>query len=150
MFRSIRVFAHSQDIIKRLVEQARLIHQARDQGKIVVYTPSRKNWLRSAARPPRKLESVVLPRGVKEGLVDDMTDFFDAEEWYFDRGEGVLKFDSILIHKVSDAFAIGIPHRRGYLFYGVPGSGKTSLITALAGRLSLDLCVVNLAMKGYV
>jgi len=91
--RSTRVFAHSQDIIKRLVEQARLTHQARDQGKIVVYTPSRKNWLRSAARPPRKLDSVVLPRGVKEGLVDDMTDFFDAEEWYFDRGERVPEFE---------------------------------------------------------
>lgn len=80
------VFAKSQDIIKRLVEQARLVHQARDQGKVVVYTPNRSQWQRSAARPPRKIESVVLPRGVKEGLVQDVTEFFQGAEWYFDRG----------------------------------------------------------------
>jgi chaperone BCS1 len=99
------VFAKSQEIIKRLVEQARLVHQARDQGKVVVYTPSRQSWQRSAARPPRKLESIVLPRGVKEGVVKDVTEFFQAAEWYADRG---------------------IPHRRGYLLHGVPGSGETS------------------------
>lgn len=42
----------------------------------------------------------------------------------------------------------GIPHRRGYLFYGVPGSGKTSLIHALAGTLRLNIYVVNLAQNG--
>ncbi|KAH8084577.1 P-loop containing nucleoside triphosphate hydrolase protein [Filobasidium floriforme] len=123
----VTVFAKSQEIIKRLVEQARLVHQARDQGKVVVYTPSRQSWQRSAARPPRKLESIVLPRGVKEGVVKDVIEFFQAAEWYADRG---------------------IPHRRGYLLHGVPGSGKTSLITAVAGRLGLDLFVINLAQKG--
>ena len=29
----------------------------------------------------------------------------------------------------------GVPYRRGYLFYGEPGSGKTSFIHALAGTV---------------
>jgi ATP-dependent 26S proteasome regulatory subunit len=43
------------------------------------------------------------------------------------------------------AAAHGIPWRRGYLFYGPPGSGKTSLVTALAGRLHKSIYVVNLS-----
>ena len=39
----------------------------------------------------------------------------------------------------------GIPFRRGYLLYGVPGSGKSSLIHALAGELMLDIYVVSLS-----
>ena len=33
---------------------------------------------------------------------------------------------------------LGIPYRRGYLFHGTPGSGKTSLITALASELQAE------------
>jgi MoxR-like ATPase len=42
----------------------------------------------------------------------------------------------------------GIPFRRGYLLHGVPGSGKSSLIHALAGELGLDIYVVSLSAKG--
>ena len=39
----------------------------------------------------------------------------------------------------------GIPFRRGYLLHGVPGSGKSSLIHALAGALMLDIYVISLS-----
>lgn len=39
----------------------------------------------------------------------------------------------------------GIPFRRGYLLHGVPGSGKSSLIHAIAGQLMLDIYVVSLS-----
>lgn len=61
-------------------------------------------------------------------LIADAKDFLASEAWYAERG---------------------IPYRRGYLLYGVPGSGKTSLIHAIAGELSLDIYVVSLSAKGY-
>ncbi len=57
----------------------------------------------------------------------DARDFLASEEWYADRG---------------------IPFRRGYLLHGVPGSGKTSLIHAVAGALGLDIYVISLSSKG--
>lgn len=38
----------------------------------------------------------------------------------------------------------GIPYRRGYLFHGEPGTGKTSLAMAIAGRFGLDIYVISL------
>lgn len=70
------------------------------------------------------MSSIVLNPGVKEMLVDDARDFLRSEKWYADRG---------------------IPFRRGYLLHGVPGSGKSSLIHALAGQLQLDIYVVSLS-----
>merc|ERR1712050_358821 len=37
----------------------------------------------------------------------------------------------------------GIPYKRSYLFYGVPGAGKTSMIQALAGRFRRNLCYLS-------
>jgi chaperone BCS1 len=39
----------------------------------------------------------------------------------------------------------GIPYRRGYLFHGPPGTGKSSFSAALAGHLGCDIYHINLS-----
>ena len=36
-----------------------------------------------------------------------------------------------------------IPYNRSYLFYGVPGAGKTSVLTAIAGKYCRNLCIMQ-------
>ena len=75
----------------------------------------------------RSLDSVILPNGQKEKMVADLQTFLDSETWYHE---------------------MGIPYRRGYLLTGVPGSGKSSLVAAVAGAVGMHLYVVNLPGLG--
>ena len=49
------------------------------------------------------MDSVVIPEDIKQLLLEDANDFMSSESWYGQRG---------------------IPWQRGWLLYGVPGSGK--------------------------
>lgn len=73
------------------------------------------------------MESIVLDQGLKEMIIQDAQEFMHSEKWYSERG---------------------LPYRRGYLFHGCPGSGKTSLVHAIAGELNLDIYVINLSKRG--
>lgn len=79
------------------------------------------------SRPKRDIESVIIPPTMKQFLLSDAQDFLNSEQWYSQRG---------------------IPWQRGYLLYGVPGAGKTSIIQALAGHFGLNIYVISLARRG--
>ena len=80
-------------------------------------------WTRVEAYAPRLLESVILPPGEKELVVEDLTRFRAARERYR---------------------RLGVPYHRGYLFYGPPGTGKTSFVSALAGAFGMSIYLLNL------
>ncbi|KAF9257222.1 P-loop containing nucleoside triphosphate hydrolase protein [Marasmius fiardii PR-910] len=121
---SISVVARSNTILKQLVLQAKHEYKAEAIHRIQIYfADSHGSWRWTDSRHKRPMSSIVLNPDVKEMLLSDTKDFL-ASEKYADRG---------------------IPFRRGYLLHGVPGSGKSSLIHAIAGELMLDIYVVSLS-----
>ena len=81
-------------------------------------------WVTRSDLPPRTMDSVSLPALQKKRIVKDLEEFLDAEEQYN---------------------RLAIPWHRGYMFHGPPGTGKTSLVKALANEFNLDLWYVSLA-----
>jgi ATP-dependent 26S proteasome regulatory subunit len=92
--------------------------------KISAFVGMYSNWRRLRTFAPRKMESVILPDGVADSILQKLKDFIADRAWYQE---------------------MGIPYHLGMLFHGTPGSGKTSIIGALAGELKMNLYILSLA-----
>ena len=84
------------------------------------------NWRNLARLPKRPMETIYLPNEQKDRIVKDLARFFELEDEYI---------------------KLGIPWKRNYLLEGSPGTGKTSLIYALASKFNLNINIINLGPK---
>jgi len=123
------MLSRSHEKLNTLLQEAHAAYKAEVENRINIRSSydQYRGWSSCVSRPKRPFSSVVLPTSIKTSLLEDAKEFLTTEKWYAERG---------------------IPWRRGYLLHGSPGSGKTSLIYALAGELDLDIYVFSLAKRG--
>lgn len=116
-----RTIGTSQAVLRELVTEA--YEAATKTATVAIWTWQDGYWEPVRGKAIRSLDTIVLAAGQTERLVADLQRFAQSREWYATRG---------------------LPYRRGYLFSGPPGTGKTSLVFALAGALNRPICALNL------
>lgn len=121
----LRILSRSQELVRHLVQDAIRYHKTLGASKPKAFVSHGGYWRRQFGFSPRPLASVILPDGQIEGLLTDIRWFLASREFYH---------------------SLGIPYRRGYLLHGIPGTGKTSLVSALASTLKLPLYVMSLSL----
>lgn len=122
---SLRIFCRSPEIARRIISKAVALGQAVEERLITVWQMDQWGhaWSLAGRRLPRSLESVLLPEAKLDALVADCERYLNSRSWYEQ---------------------LGIPYRRGYLLHGVPGTGKTSTVAAIASHFESDIYVLSL------
>ena len=81
-----------------------------------------------SSRSKRSLDTIYLPSKKKNDIIKDLTHF--------------------LLPETKERYGkLGITYKRIYLFEGVPGSGKTSFILALASQFNYDIAIISFGPK---
>jgi chaperone BCS1 len=127
---TLKTLGWSQKPLKRFIQMVITEHRLQHPYVSSMYRPSERRfwrrWDSVGPTPRRSLESVIMDEKEKMEVIKDMDTFLTSAEWYEEHG---------------------VPLRRGYLFCGPPGTGKTKATTAFAQYFGLDIYIIPLADK---
>lgn len=114
----------SKNIITKLLEEVKEYHNKikfEDKKEVNIYIQATFGWYRSNVIVPKTIDKVFIEN--KEDIIKDFDTFLTSKEWYRNKG---------------------ISYKRGYIFYGPPGNGKTSLGIALSRKYNRDIYFLSL------
>lgn len=116
----LRTIAFSSLPFQKLVGD--LIEWMTVEKRTAIYKAYEHGWSNSGHKEPRALDTLFYNDGVLESVLDDVEQWKNSKEWYHKRG---------------------IPYRRGFLFHGPAGTGKTSLVMTIAKMLDGDVYIIE-------
>ncbi|MBS1592672.1 MAG: ATP-binding protein [Bacteroidetes bacterium] len=92
--------------------------------KIEIITKKKSyEWNSNYVMTNKRLSNTIISNDIKVNFVDDINTFIESKEKYK---------------------KIGIPYKRGYILYGEPGCGKTSLIKSIAIEHNLSIYSIDI------
>lgn len=123
---TITFVSRNRHVAEQFLRSIREVWRKRSLRTVRILQPDYGQWRLLSERTPRPLDTLYLPPSTLE-VVDEIRSFFDLRDTYT---------------------RLGIPWRRGYLFEGAPGTGKSSFVVALAGELGIPVCIISMQASG--
>lgn len=117
---TILTIGRNQKTIRNLLSESAVI--VRKENLIDIYTWW-DYWMLSCNEEMRSPSTLVLKDKQFERINNDIISFKNSKDWYLSKG---------------------VPYRRGYLLYGPHGTGKTSLVSVLAGIHKADIFILSI------
>jgi mitochondrial chaperone BCS1 len=118
----LKTIGRNQHIFRALLDD--VMNEAHFEPKPELHVWDEASWREITPYYPRPLESVILPASQKQEIVEDIERFRAQRDWYTE---------------------MGIPYRRGYLFEGPPGTGKSSLVVGLSSHFKSNVYFLKLS-----
>lgn len=121
---TLTVFGTKQDAVRDLINEIIVCAKDAERRRVRAYISGGGWWRRLSTFQPRAIETVDIPTEDETRIVEAITEFLATRALYIKRG---------------------IPYHLNFLFEGLPGTGKTSLASALSGHFGLNLYLLNIA-----
>ena len=120
---TFRTLGRSQSFVKSMVEEIEAEYWSKQKVETKLYTWKRDHWTQASNYVARTLDSVIMKHGEKEKLLKRIDEFKQAEKRYRE---------------------LGIPYHLGVELDGPPGTGKTSLASALGHHYKAGVYILSL------
>ena len=117
---TITALGRNRQLLLDLIEEFRYKPKADSIG---IFVWHERAWIRMADIGRRPLKTVVLDPVIKQGLLNEIDRFQGSQSWYEERG---------------------LAYKKTFVLCGVGGTGKTSLVKALAGHYGMNICRLSL------
>ena len=99
---------------------------SKQKDEVITYIFKTGYWQQLSKLPKRSRDTIHLPDKVLNETLEDVENFLNNKKIYLEHG---------------------VPYKRNYLFEGIPGTGKTSLIFVLASHFNMNVAIINFGLS---
>lgn len=110
---------------KHLKNFVKVVEPEPSNDTIKIFSYDRNDWAYYGEIQKRPLDTVALNHTDKNFIKESIDHFINNRQWYLDNG---------------------LPHKIAMLLDGKPGSGKTSLVKAIASHYDFSIYIINLSV----